>query len=66
MIIRAGDLQEGQRIHIEYGAAGNWVNPTIEEIHRMQNMVIVMFHFGTVKTDVSFRPDEEVEVLQGA
>ena len=66
MIIRAGDLQEGQRIHIEYGAAGNWMSPTIEKIHQMRNMIIVMFQCGSIQMDVSFRPDEEVEVLQDA
>lgn len=65
MMIRASDLQEGQRIHIEYGAACNWVSLTIEKIYRVQNMVMVVSHFGPIKADVSFRPDEEVEVLQG-
>lgn len=64
MMVRARQLQVGQRIHIEYGAHGNWADITIEGIHRFQQMVTVMFRFGTIRSDVSFRPDEQVEVLR--
>ena len=42
------------------------MSPTIEKIHQMRNMIIVMFHLGSIRSDVSFRPDEQVEVLQDA
>ncbi|MFR2692629.1 MAG: hypothetical protein ACLTBV_18480 [Enterocloster bolteae] len=39
---------------------------TIDEIHHFQRMAVVMFHLGSIRSDVSFRPDEQVEVLQDA
>ena len=42
------------------------MSPTIEKIHQMRNMILVMFHFGSIQMDVSFQPDEDVEVLQDA
>ena len=66
MKVKASELQQGQRIHIEYGDYGNWVDLTIDEIHYIQRMAVVMFHLGSIRSDVSFRPDEQVEVLQDA
>lgn len=64
MKVKASELQQRQRIHIEYGDFGNWVDLTIDEIHCFQHMTVVMFHLGSIRADVSFQPDEQVEVLQ--
>lgn len=64
MKVRARELQEGQRIHIEYGDHGNWVDITIGEVNRFPHKVIAMCFDGTIRLEVLFRPDEQVEVLQ--
>lgn len=64
MKVRADKLQKGQRIRIEYGDYGNWMGIMVEEVRRFRHMVVATFHIGAVQSDVSFQPDEQVEVLE--
>ena len=68
MVIKAKDLQPGQVIRVEYGDYGNWQKFSVEAIKRTESRLVAYVHScgcSPIKTDFSFRLDEEVEVIVG-
>ncbi|SEU11715.1 hypothetical protein [Enterocloster lavalensis] len=66
MMIKAKDLQPGQVIRVEYGDYGNWQKFCVEAIKRTESKLVTYVHScdcNPIKTDFSFRLDEEVEVI---
>lgn len=66
MMIKAKDLQPGQVIRVEYGDYGNWQKFCVEAIKRTESRLVAYVHScggSPIKTDFSFRLDEEVEVI---
>ena len=68
MMIKAKDLQPGQVIRVEYGDYGNCQKFCVEAIKRTESRLVTYVHScdcSPIKTDFSFRLDEEVEVIVG-
>lgn len=68
MMIKAKDLQPGHVIRVEYGDYGNWQKFCVEKVRPSGNKVVtdVCSSGGyPLKTDFSFRMDEEVDVVEG-
>lgn len=66
MMVKARDLQPGQVIRLEYGDYGNWRKFCVDTVRLFDKMVSVDVHScscDTIKTDLAFRLDEDVEVV---
>lgn len=63
MKLRAEELKAGQTIRVEYGDYDNWRRFVIDEVHGFENMVLTKCHDGAGMTDLSWRPEELVEVI---
>ena len=68
MMVKAKDLLLGQVIRVEYGDYGNWQKFCVEKV-RPSGSKVVADVCGSggypMKTDFSFRMDEEVDVVEG-
>lgn len=62
MKIKAAELKAGQIIRIEHGDSDNWKNVTIDEVIPFKRMVTAKCHCRSSNIDISFRPEELVEV----
>lgn len=63
MMRQVKDLQAGQIISIQYGDYDNWVKFTVDEVVTDHKRMTVRCHAGAVQTDFSWKPEEEVEVV---
>lgn len=63
MIKQVKDLQAGQIINIQYGDYDNWVKFMVDEVIPDNKKVTVRCHAGAVQADFSWKPEEEVEVV---
>lgn len=66
MMIKAKELQPGQVIRVEYGDYDNWQRFGVEKVQVLENKVVAdvcSCSCGSIKMDLVFRPNEEVEVV---
>lgn len=66
MTIKAKDLLLGQVIRVEYGDYGNWQRFSVEKVRVLENKVVAdvcSCSCSSIKMDLVFRPNEEVEVV---
>ncbi len=66
MIMRASELQPGHLIRVEFGDYDNWQRFFVESSRTAKDKIVADLHYQTcdsVKTAISFRPDELVEVI---
>lgn len=68
MMINAKDLQPGHVIRVEYGDYGNWQKFCVEKVRLSGGRIVTdVCNSGSysIKTDFSFRMNEEVDVVEG-
>lgn len=66
MIMRASELKPGHVIRVELGDYDNWQRFFVEGVRPAKNNIVADVHYqmqDSVKTNISFRPDETVEVI---
>lgn len=66
MLKNIKDIKVGDVLRIEYGTYDNFVNFTVDEIVQEDDSFKAKCHRGYIEERFSFRPEEEVEVLENA
>lgn len=63
MKILAEDLQTGQVLRTEYGDYDNWISVTVNEVYVSEYQIIVICGNEHIDTELNFKPNEQVEVI---